>query len=542
MESATLNQSAGNGTQHRQIDFVANNTNNITKASKVDSASQTSATSLIPAAEASATKAEPPVPVTSAKAAINAMYASRAPKTESILAPSAREAVNAAAGQGAGRNAKSAANLHHGSIQKNIDTSRTSAAALLTRAKSPKPSSEETSAANSYDPLASRLSSVKPSKDTGEQEIPVIRTSLKLGSSAKPKPTPVILPPHARMARSARPVESRRPKPGIIQRRSNDVQIIQPNSINPSSAKRVSSGAKQLASGHADSNSLEVQILPSSKNLPAKAPAKLVKSVPSVPVSARVPRPAGPLRDPQMVGGGGMAARRTAKPSAAPLWPAVAASALSPKPKFRSAPKGYASATPTGVPTDNSYVMATPPKLNLSRHHTPEADFGVVEDYHAAPMSELSNSQAPVNQFNMPSTASGQSATKEAPAIKADNTSSYSFSLKKKPADNNRYALGGQSPFLKSVSVEKRPLSDNSAPGYTKIERPVVEEKPTKASRKNVYAKKKAKSEIRQELPQRPTVIVPASRRSKVPLFFLILFTIILGAVVGAAAYLCFFQ
>lgn len=493
MDPATSNQSVGKNTQHRQIDFVANKTSQ---------------------PEPSAKDKEPPVPVTSAKAAINAMYAERAHKTETVLAPSAREAVNAFARQGAGRNAKSAANLHHGSIQKDIDTSRTSAAALLQRAKSPKPSSEETSAANSYDPLASRLPSVKPSKTADKQEIPVIRTSLKLGSSAKPKPTPVILPPNARMAKSARPVGGLRPKTGIIQRRPNDVQIIQPNSVNPGrNVQRLSGSAKQLATRN--EGALEVQILPSHKPLPAqaipaKAPAKIVKSVPAAPAPARVPRPTGPLRDPQMVGGN--APRRASKPNAAPLWPAVAASALSPKPKFRSAPKGYASATPSGVPADASYVMATPPKLNLSHHHVPEVDF---------------NSQATFQ---------------ESPTIKADNTSNYSFTSKKKPADNNRYALGGQSPFLKSVNVEKRPLSDNSAPGYTKIERPVVEEKPTKSSRKNVYAKKKTKSEAHQEMPQRPTVIVPASRRSKVPLFFLILFTIILGAVVGAAAYLCFFQ
>ncbi len=508
MNQATSNQSVGGGLGHRQMDFVANKAGQ----SKPDT--------------------EPPVPVTSAKAAINAMYAEHARKTEPILAPSAREAVNAAASQGAGRNAKSAANLHHGSIQKNIekniDTTRASAAALLTRAKSPKPSTKETSASNSYDPLASRLSSVKSaSDDSGEQEIPVIRTSLKLGSSAKPKSTPVILPPNARMAKSARPVGGLRPKTGIIARRSGDVQIIQPNSINPSSSKRISSGAKRLSSG--DPNALEVQILSSPKSLPAKAPAQMVKSAPAMPQPARAPRPAGPLRDPQMVGG---SARRTTKPGAAPLWPAAAASALSPKPKFRPAPKGYASTTPTGVPADSSYVMATPPKINFSRHHTAEADFGVVEDYHTSSVPEPLDTK-PASQLESPASVARE--------VKADNTANYSF-LKKKPVDNNRYALGGQSPFLKSVIVEKRPLSDNSAPGHTKIARPVIEEKPAKASRKNIYSKKKSKSEARQELPQRPTVIVPASRRSKVPLFFLILFTIILGAVVGAAAYLCFFQ
>lgn len=525
MEQKSPNQSGKSGMQHRQMDFVANK-----PVKKTDSPSKSQ-------------DVEPPVPVTSAKAAINAMYAEQKRKTEPILAPSAREAVNAAASQGAGRNAKSAANLHHGgsiqkAIEKNIDTSRTSAAALLTRAKSPEPSAEDIQPTDSFDPLASRLSSMKkPAKPAeSKQEIPVIRTSLKLGSSAKPKPAPVVLPPNARMARVARPVGGiARAKNGLIQRRSGDVQIIQPNSINPGQAtKRLAGNSKQLSS--ANEGALEVQIIPSSKSLPAKAPAQIVKSAPTAP--ARVPRPAGPMRDPQMLGGISRPANlvptaKAPKSGAAPLWPAAAATALGPKPKFRPAPKGYASNNPSGVPTDSSYVMATPPKLRVSHNNHSSADLGVVEDYQPSGVPEPMNSTA----LNLPTKT-----PKEAPSIKADNTSNYSFSTKKKPVDNNRYALGGQSPFLKSVSVEKRPLSDNSAPGRTKIARPVIEDKPSKGSRKNVYAKKKSKSEIRQELPQRPTVIVPASRRSKVPLFFLILFTIILGAVVGAAAYLCFFQ
>lgn len=495
MDSATSNQSGTRNLQHRQMDFVAK------KSEKPNQPS------------------EPPVPVTSAKAAINAMYAEQKRKTEPVLMPSAREAVNAAS-QGAGRNAKSASNLHHGSIQKNveknIDTSRTSAAALLQRAESPKPPVEKVQSTESADPLASRLKSMaKPAKATeSKQEIPVIRTSLKLGSSAKPKPTPVVLPPNARMARVARPVGGIKRKAGLIARQPSDVQIIQPNTINPGQAvKRLANKEKQLPASSND-GALPVQIIPKSLSI-SKAPAQVVKSSPTAP--ARVPRPTGPSRDPQMLGGVGRpgAMSRTAKSNVAPLWPAAAASALSPKPKFRSAPRGYASVTPAGVSGDNSYVIATPPKLNPSHHAIAEAE---AYDY--------------------------RSSTKPALSIKADNTSNYSFSTKKqsKSVDNNRYALGGQSPFLKSVNVEKRPLSDNSAPSYTKIARPVIDEKSSKSGRKNVYAKKKSKSDVRQELPQRPTVIVPASRRSKVPLFFLVLFTIILGAVVGAAAYLCFFQ
>lgn len=521
MESGVQKQSGANGVQHRQMDFVANKTNK-------------------------SAKAEAPTPVTSAKDAINAMYAQQVDKAEPILAPSAREAVNAVASQGAGRNSKSAANLHHGSIQKNIDTSRTSAAALLQRAKSPRPSVTETEPANSFDPLASRLPKAAHKKSTksgnSEQEIPVIRTSLKLGSSAKPKPAPVILPPNARMARVARPVGGPRSGKlsGLLSRRPGDAQIIQPNTINPGQyTKHLPSNKKSLPSTTDNNDALEVQILSGPKTLLTKAPAKIVKSALSPAPRAKVPRPSGPLRDPQMVGG--VAPRRGGKNVAAPLWPAAAATALSPKPKFRSAPKGYASTTPTGISADNAYVMTTPPKINLARHRADLAELGVVEDYHASRVPEPMGDKAPIGQLKAQTVAAGHG--KAAPNIKADNTSNYSFLSKKKPVDNNRYALGGQSPFLKSVNVEKRPLSDNAAHGQTKIERPVIEEKSGKSGRKNVYAKKnKSKADARQELPQRPTVIVPASRRSKVPLFFLILFTIILGAVVGAATYLCFFQ
>lgn len=494
MEVAASNQSDQNGVKHRQMDFVAH---------KPASASKTSSST-------AAAASQPPVPVTSAKAAINAMYAKQAHKAEPGLAPSARETVNASARQGAGRNTKSASSLHHGAIQKDIDTSRTSAAALLQRAKSPKPVASVTSASDSYDPLASRLSAMKPTakkKEDDKQEIPVIRTSLKLGAAARPKPAPVVLPPNARMARVARPVGGTVRKPSLLTRKPGDVQIIQPNTINAGhSVKRISEGKKSLPAT-TNEGELAVQVITKAKNLAvakplAKAPAQVVKSAPAAPV--RVPRPTGGVRDPQMLNGA--TNRHPAKTSAAPLWPAAAATALGPKPKFRPAPKGYASAVPTGVTMADSYVIDTPPKL------TPE--------------------------YRPPEVRS-----RALPSIKADNTSDYSFSQPKQPAPKkNRYSSTEPSPFLKSVSVEKRPLSDSSAPDQFKIARPVVEEKPNKTARKNVYAKKKTKAEVRQELPQRPTVIVPASRRSKVPLFFLILFTIILGAVVGAAAYLCFFQ
>lgn len=95
-------------------------------------------------------------------------------------------------------------------------------------------------------------------------------------------------------------------------------------------------------------------------------------------------------------------------------------------------------------------------------------------------------------------------------------------------ANNARYTLGEKSPFfLQSVSVEKRPLSSG---------------RPTSraTTRKNVYPKKSA--EPKPEKPTLPTIVVPDSHRSKAPMIALIIFTILLGALVGAAAYLFFFQ
>ena len=96
--------------------------------------------------------------------------------------------------------------------------------------------------------------------------------------------------------------------------------------------------------------------------------------------------------------------------------------------------------------------------------------------------------------------------------------------------NNTRYALGERSPFfLQSVSVEKRPLSSGRPSART-------------TARKNVYPKKPTPKPEKAPKPSLPTIVVPDSHRSKAPLIALIIFTILLGALVGAAAYLFFFQ
>lgn len=123
---------------------------------------------------------------------------------------------------------------------------------------------------------------------------------------------------------------------------------------------------------------------------------------------------------------------------------------------------------------------------------------------------------------------------KSSARMKLPHLAAFSRATSAEPAtedtslNNTRYALGEKSPFfLQSVSVEKRPLSSG---------RPAARP----ASRKNVYPKKLA--EPKPEKPSLPTIVVPDSHRSKAPLIALIIFTILLGALVGAAAYLFFFQ
>lgn len=445
----------------------------------------------------------PPVPVTSAKAAINAMYAKPAAQPQPTMHMSAREAMNAAAKQQADQISKSAAKLHHGSIQKSMESTKVSASALLKVAKSPEPDARQVHPKASFDPLA-RTNEAKSTVQDTDTEVPVIRTSLKLGAAEQPKKRPVVLPPGARMARVARPVNQPRPKINqLLSRRPTDAQIIYPNTLSANHSAKLGAGAKVLPSG-AKSDELAVQILPASKkNLPAD----------QIPVTKSQ--------------GTDLVTPRTAKPA-----------------RFRSAPKGYAVGRPRAAAADNSYVIAVPPKLKLSKNsaeHDAVAELGVVQNYRRENPPAVIGDRAPIGKIKEQEIASGHGRAAGEPEIKADNTSNYSFSKKAKPVDNNRYALGGQSPFITTVNVEKRPLSDNISHDHPKIERPKVPEKETKLSRKNVYTKK-SKTETKRDLPTPPTVIVPSSRRSKVPLFFLVLLTIILGAAVGAAAYLCFFQ
>lgn len=492
-------------------------------------------------------------PVMSAKAAINAMYANSKTSPNAKLVPSAREAVNAAS-RLTPKNFKSAANLHHGSLQKiqkvapapqSLESTRTSASALFKTANS------------------------------DSKEAPVVRTSLKLGANARPKDGPVILPAGSRMASAARPVAN------LSDSGDNSmVAVKRTKSVNSSTARRLQ------ASGQAPR-----VILSGQPKLPVSRPRRLVRdpqmlnggrrTLPAEP-SSTLSSSATPARttngsinhlisdvSPQNIPAAASASRSRAidqpvivlpNQSNAPLASHISQNALRPtastttsinaassvrKParprRFRTAPKNYAEAEPSAGPVDSSYVMSEPPKLAARRRSTAAPDdLGVVKNYRFSKLPEPIGDAAPIGRLAEQRVASGHGGpARSEPSIKTENTSNYSFSRREdkttKPAP---YASVDQSPFLKSVTVEKRPLSDNSAPTPISLPR-TAEPKPEKASRKNTYQKK---IETKAELPARPTVIVPSSRRSKAPLFFLIIFTIILGAAVGAAVYLCFFQ
>lgn len=170
-------------------------------------------------------------------------------------------------------------------------------------------------------------------------------------------------------------------------------------------------------------------------------------------------------------------------------------------------------ATPVRAGTDPLVQRTRPLQRTVARPSAPQQQIKV-----SAPVAHpiVTSDAKSSARMKLPHLAAFSRATSAEPA--AEDTS----------LNNTRYALGEKSPFfLQSVSVEKRPLSSG---------RPAARP----ASRKNIYPKKSA--EPKPEKPSLPTIVVPDSHRSKAPLIALIIFTILLGALVGAAAYLFFFQ
>ncbi len=123
--------------------------------------------------------------------------------------------------------------------------------------------------------------------------------------------------------------------------------------------------------------------------------------------------------------------------------------------------------------------------------------------------------------------------------------------------NNSRYVLGGRSPFI-NTEVEKRPLSggnktfESTATAASMQSRPSRLKKAAKAPKgryvpyeepiphKNIYARTVEKEKESRDL---PTVVVGnTTKGSKASLAIAIVLTVILGATVGAIAYLALFQ
>lgn len=441
------------------------------------------------------TQAPKAVPVRSAKDAINAMYASEASnRLSNYLANSAKEIINATSKPSS--NHKSAANLHGGAIQRSMESARPSAAGLLRQAKvEPAPIPDDTS--NSADPLAKRVAPVvkvkkRPAVATVPKTPPVVRTSLKLS----PKRTPIA---------------SRPQRPNVVN-----------NGLRPVKAP---TNLSQLLNTRKRSSAPVTTIIPSTpspEDLKAQAiKAAAQKSIRKVVPSAAATRPAQAVKLPKRRGLMQDVVRpvRPAAPAPQPSDDQLPSDSV--KRRFRAAPRGYATQAPmehqfAGYMSDERQpAQAQPPRK-------PAVEiYGMIEDEPETPAYRppLVKPEPPVEQ------------------VPDDAVPATSLAA----PDNNRYALGGQSPFfLKSVNVEKRPLSDaptrKSAPEGALYQRPSDEP----VSAKNVYEKKPAHE--KKPIPSKPTVIIPASRRSRAPLILLIIMTIILGAAVGALTYFCFFQ
>ena len=117
--------------------------------------------------------------------------------------------------------------------------------------------------------------------------------------------------------------------------------------------------------------------------------------------------------------------------------------------------------------------------------------------------------------------------------------------------NNERYSLGGRSPFI-NTEVEKRPLSGGNKT-LESTSSAVSKQKASAKARgryvpydeplphKNIYARSLAKEKKNGK--DVPTMVVgEAPKSSKVSLIIAIILTIILGAAVGAIAYLALFQ
>lgn len=479
--------------------------------------------------------AKKPVAVRSAKEAINAMYAEKEQSgLGDYLAMSAREIVNAT-DQKKGAEAKSAANLHkHAKNARNqrIESVRTSASALMkmasSRTKTPSNRLQAT------DPIAHKASEqgakpveVGPEK-IGSKAPTVVRTSLKL----KPK-KPTVKAPSEAKARANIGIRLPKQQISLSQVHTHNPQVFQ-------DVVRVGSGKKSVAKMK-DIVQKSEEVTVSKPNQPAGNAA----SNADIRLKKVLPGQQDDIEKPVLKPGTG--STHTTKPS--PID--------SIKKKFAPAPKGFAANNSREARPDRPYQVEDYLNPSHATKSVPATDdathyYGLSED------ELVGNAKGvQVNRDKMAAEAglgmiedysSGEEVAKDKQATV----------LRRDSPDNNKYALSAQSPYYLKPEKEmkKRPLSGN---GVTRAQTEVAtsvhagqdleEELPKKNQyKKNAKKAKKPKNTVEKKAKKtprdinQPTMIIPAHHRSNAPLVALLLLTVILGATVGALAYLFFFQ
>lgn len=466
-------------------------------------------------AKAATVVGTPAQPVRSAKEAINAMYAQDASKRSlsDYLASSAKEIINAG-----GRNIdhKSAASMHHHTTSHTAETARPSAAGFL-RTAAVAPEVISTDVSGGMDPLAQKAAPMPQktvTKAAAPAVAPVIQTSLKLG----PKKAPTVMRPASQMKRPVSGLNGQKGATALQQllakRRMQATQVEQEQIAQKTAEDlRIMQQAVRKATGQGQQAKPTPKRAPRPKTSPRGG---LMQDV--LPPSRKVD---------------GFSKRSNTAETPVETVHSAGRPADSVKRRFRAAPKGYTARATTQAMAyegfDETMGMDAEPmaKASANQPKPPVEIYGMMED---EPTPKGDSRLGVVEDYK-------PQGDKVSTGIKEQQVAHGSGAA----ANNDRYALGGQSPFfLKSVSVEKRPLSNNptkkSLAQSENYLRPVSQEA---FGGKNVYA---AKPPVKKALPTKPTVIIPASRKSRVPLVLLLLLTVILGAAMGAFAYLCFFQ
>lgn len=578
----------------------------------------------------------PVTPVKSAKDAINAMYAADPSKRLSqYLATSAKDIINASADNKTS-GSRSAASLHHSSSQRRLKSVRPSASAIFNN-----------SAADESTVVRTSLK-LKPQKTTSSRstrkKISLDDAISELAASSQPQPSPQPTQSAPRSAQPSQPsprTQSSSARPSAGHRFMQDV-IRSPRATTPSGQSAQASRPISDVNVNASvSNPASAQ---ASRPRVARPPHS---SRPANSLDGTLPRPRAP-HSPQ----GTATAPHTPQNSSSTVNSASStaniASAINAANAAVNAMTDATAAPDATKPKTKSRSIESiknrfrPKNKNTDRPKKHRAEDFLQPSYTDAPSTPTdtptNTANTSVNVANAPANAPinveppkeavhiyGMSPEPEQPTaaptwVQADQASPAGevelgviedFSPNSVPtsADSAETAkvtphgpdvLGGDSPFfLKSVSVEKRPLSDapprrnpqaegatrvapsfnstnpasfanlssltnleDSAPDpqpettkkdkkskakstkSAKTPKNAKSPKPAKSAKsaKPAKAPKSSKSAKSSRRDLEPTVIIPQHSGSHTTIIVLLIFTIIIGALVGAATYLFLFQ